>query len=84
MKNKNYIRLAAHLWNSIAGGHDFVVHLCNMIISPGSFFIFDIFIFLAVRGVKRQKIDQDDKIILSVELHISGTIHHIRGACDLD
>ena len=45
--------------------------------SPGFFFIFDIFIFEAVRGVKGQKIDQDDKKILFVGLHISGTIHHM-------
>ena len=44
-------------------------------ISPGFFFIFDIFIFQGVRGVKGQKIAQDDQKILSVELHISGTTH---------
>ena len=38
----------------------FLVHLCKMI-SPGFFFIFDIFIFQAVKGVKGQKIAQDDK-----------------------
>ena len=53
-------------------------------ISPGVFFIFDIFIFRAVRGVKEQKNAQDDKIILSAELHILGTIHHIRVVYDLD
>ena len=37
-----------------------------MMISPGVFFIFDIFIFWAVRGVKGQKIAQDDKKILSI------------------
>ena len=41
------------------------------------FFIFDVFIFQGVRGLKGQKIAQDDKQILSVELHISGSIHHI-------
>ena len=61
-----------------------------MIISPGFFLIFDIFIFWALRGggggrgggVKGQKLAQDDKIILSVELDISGTIHDIRGSYD--
>ena len=41
------------------------------------FFIFDIFIIWAVRGVKGQKMAQDDKKILSVALHISGTTHHM-------
>ena len=89
MENNSYIRVAPYLWNSIAGGHDFLVHLCKMIISPGYFFIFDIFILGLLGGEgggegKKLKIGQDDKIILSVELHISGTIHHIRGAYDLD
>ena len=48
-----------------------------MIISPGFFFIFDIFIFQGVTEVKGQKIAQDNKKILSVELHVSGTIHHM-------
>ena len=48
-----------------------------MIISPGYFYIFDIFIFQGVREVKGQKIAQDNKKILSVELHVSGTIHHM-------
>ena len=48
-----------------------------MMISPGFVFIFDIFIFQAVRGLKWQKMAQDDKKIMSVVFHISGTIHHI-------
>ena len=44
--------------------------------SPGAFFILDIFIFWAAWGIKGQKIAQDDKKILSVALHISGTIYH--------
>ena len=55
-----------------------------MTIFPGFFFIFDIFIFRAVRGVNGQKTASDDKIILSVELDISGAIHHIRGVYNLD
>ena len=48
-----------------------------MMISPGVFFIFVKFSFFgAVRGVKGQKMTQDDKKILSVALHISGTIYH--------
>ena len=38
--------------------------------------MFDIFICWAVKGVKVQKIAQDDKKILSVALHISGAAHH--------
>ena len=48
-----------------------------MMISSVVFYIFDIFIFQGVRGVKGQKIAQYDKKIMSVELHISGTIHHM-------
>ena len=48
--NNSYIRVAPYLWNSIAGGHDFLVHLCKMIISPGYFFIFDIFILGLLGG----------------------------------
>ena len=46
-------------------------------ISPGFFFFFDIFVFWTVRGVKGQKMVKDGKKILSVALHISGTIHHM-------
>ena len=49
-------------------------------ISPGYLFISDIFIFQDVKGrggVKGQKVSKDDKTLLSDELHISGTIHHI-------
>ena len=39
----------------------FMLHLHKMIISPGVFFyFFKIFIFWGVRGVKRQKLVQDD------------------------
>ena len=50
-----------------------------MMISPGlfSFFIFSFLMVLGGGGVKGQKIAQDDQKILSVELHISGTIHHM-------
>ena len=49
-----------------------------MTISPGVFFhFFDIFIFQDVRGVKGQKMAQDDKKNLSVAVDISGTIYHM-------
>ena len=41
-----------------------------------SFRCFEILIFWAVRGVKGQKMAQNDKKILSSALHISGTIYH--------
>ena len=46
-------------------------------ISPGFFSFFVILIFWVVKGVKGQKMVQNDKKILSVVLHISGTIHHM-------
>ena len=46
-------------------------------ISRWIFHFFKILIFGVVRGVKVQKMVQNDKKILSVMLHISGTIHHI-------
>ena len=48
-----------------------------MMIFPGFFFVFHIFIFQGVREVKGQKIVQNDKKIMFVALHISGTIHHM-------
>ena len=44
--------------------------------SKGIFHFFKIFIFQVVIGVKGQKIAQNDEI-LSVTLHISGTIYHM-------
>ena len=50
-----------------------------MVISPGVFFqFFKILIFWVVRGVKWQKTVQNDKI-LSVTLHIPGTIYYMIG-----
>ena len=46
-------------------------------ISRGFLNFFEIFIFWAFRGVKGQKIAQDDKKILAVALHISETIHYM-------
>ena len=49
-----------------------------MMISPGAYFIFFyVFFFWAFRGVKGQKMAQDDKKFMSVALHISGTIYHM-------
>ena len=46
--------------------------------SRSFFFIFVKFSFFwAARGVKGQKTAQDDKKVLSVELHVSGNIHHM-------
>ena len=39
--------------------------------------IFWIFYFWAVRGLKEQKLAQDDKKILSVALHILWAINHL-------
>ena len=38
-------------------------------------FFFSFFFFQAARGVKGQKMAQDDKKVLSGALHISGTIY---------
>ena len=55
----------------------FMVQLCKMIMSSVFFYFFKIFIFWVVRGVKGWKMVQNDKKILSVALHITGTIHHM-------
>ena len=49
--------------------------MCIMMISPGVFFFFNIFIFSVVMCVKGQKIAQTGKIkIMSVLNHIPGTV----------
>ena len=51
----------------------FLVYLCKIMISPGSlsiFFVFWVFIFWAVMGVKGQKIAQNEK----EQLHLSHAI----------
>ena len=48
-----------------------------MIISPAFFYVYEVFIFQVVKGVKGQKMAQGDKKILSGALHISGTIYHV-------
>ena len=95
----------------------FMVQMCKMVISPGVFFNVKILIFQTVKGLKGQKMTQNDKNvclstcifqepyiicpsflvhmylykdkykrakngpkwqeIMSVSLHISGTVHHI-------
>ena len=66
----------------------FVAHMCKMIISPGVFYFFKFLIFRVVKGVKGQKMVQNDKkfcpmhsssqepyiIWLSFMLHISKMI----------
>ena len=49
--------------------------------SPDVFSFFQNFDFLGVSGVKGQKMAQNDKKILSVMVHISGTIHHMIVIC---
>ena len=56
----------------------FLVHLCEMMISPGIFyFFFLILIFWAAMGVKGQKNSSKWQKIMSVALHISGTMHYM-------
>ena len=55
----------------------FRVHICKMIISSGVFFNFKILIFRVVRGLKGQKMAQNDKKFclshsVSQELYITG------------
>ena len=56
----------------------FMVHMCKMLISPHYLFIFSKFLIFLVRVVrgKREKNGPKLEKILSVTLHISGTIHH--------
>ena len=55
----------------------FEVHKCRMVMSPDVFYIFKTLIFWVVSGVKGKKNGPKWQIILSVALHISGTIHHM-------
>ena len=81
MKNNNYVPHVPYLRNSIAYNHDFWYSCVKWWYLQDFFFHFSfffyIFIFWAVRGVKGQKKVQDNKNILSVALHISGTIYHM-------
>ena len=52
-----------------------MVQMCKIIICPGVFFNFQILIFRVVRGLKRQKMAQNDKMLVS--LRISGTVYHM-------
>ena len=58
MKNNNYICHAPYLRNSIAYDHEFWYTCVKWWYLVLFFDFFDIFIFLAVRGVKGQKIAQ--------------------------
>ena len=55
----------------------FLVHLCKMIISPGRFLIFSNFWFFVLLVGKRAKSSPKWQKLLSVVLHVSGTIHYI-------
>ena len=72
---QNHISYDLHLWYTC---------MYQRLISPGILkkFFFKFLIFGIIRGggggrVKGQKMTQNAKKILSVLLHISGTIHHI-------
>ena len=59
MKNNNYIRYVPYLRNSVYSIWSwFLVYLCKMMMFS---YFFKILIFLVVRGVKGQKIVQNDK-----------------------
>ena len=51
-----------------------LVHMCKMMTSPGAFHLFKILIFQVIREYKGKKWPKWQKI-LSIALHISGTIH---------
>ena len=78
MKNNNYICHMPYLKNSIAYNHDFWYTCVKWrYLQSCCFFFFMsfIFIFWAVRGVKRQKIAQNEKVtVTSVTCHIPGTV----------
>ena len=59
----------------------FMVHMCKRIISSGIFFIVSNFWFLGSLGGKRARNGPKWQKILSVSLHISGTIHHMVVIC---
>ena len=60
----------------------FMVQMCKMIISPGVFFNFSIFIFQVVRGIERAKSIPKWQTFLSVAPYISGTIYYMIFICD--
>ena len=78
MKNNNYIPHVPYLRNSIAYNQDFWYSCVKWWYLQEFVFFFYIYIFIfwAVRGVKGQKKFQDNKNILSVALHFSGTISY--------
>ena len=55
-----------------------MVRVCQVIICPGVFFhSFKTLILWVVSGEKGQKMAQNVKKIISVTLHMSGTIDHV-------
>ena len=55
----------------------FMVHIWKMLISPGIFSVFQNLIFWVIKRVKRAKYGPKWQIILSVAVHIWGTINHM-------
>ena len=77
MKSNNYFCHVPYFRNSIAYDHDFWYTSVKMIISQNVFFIFSKFWFFGLLGVKMAKHGPKWQKILSVALHISGTIHRV-------
>ena len=77
MKSNNYICHVPYFRNSIAYDHDFWYTSVKMIISQNVFFIFSKFWFFGLLGVKMAKHGPKWQKVLSVALHISGTIHRV-------
>ena len=75
VQNNKFLSVALLISRTIH--HLWYIHKCKMMISQGFFSFFQILIFWFVRGVKEEKMVQNDKKILSVALYISGTIHMI-------
>ena len=75
MKNINYNHRAPYLRDSIPYDHD-CWHTCVKWYLQVTFHFFKILIFQVFRGVKGQKMVQNDKKFC-LSLHISGTIYHM-------
>ena len=76
-RKTDYICHVPYLRNSIEYDHYFWYTCAKWWYLQAGFSFFQNFDFWVVGGVKGQKVVQNDKKILSVVLHISGTIHYI-------
>ena len=77
MKNKNYIRHAPYLRNSVAYDHNFW-YTCVIWWYLLTFYsYFTDFDFLGCSWGKKPKMAQNNKTVLSVTFRISGTIRHM-------